>query len=710
MRSLPPGIRAPPSDRYKLTVIGIQRVCPYHQNARRNIRMDSCRTHGVDHRQFLVEEEGPVTDHQMSARHPLEGLLVGGPRLGWTYQDPTVAMVPFGEQRPVAGPPAAAEPLKPFPLKRILVAVGIGLGVTTLAGCCGLVAQGPNGIGDLGTQIVLFAVALTVGTVGLVVFLVWKHNEANARLREAASMPQRQYEAALAGWQQRATAHAQTEAARVAAMDLWQSTGPQPGVTRLDIVGGTADGWRDLILVAGSGYLAAHGPSVVIDLTGDRLASDLYEMCHATGVPCDWQTPPGDSDLLAGLGANQLVDVLVESVHGDGDRELRDRRATDTRILTAVVAALGPDQSLGRIGDALRVLLKIPGPTPHLSASERTRIADELFPADYLSASLAILQRLEAHLHPLQHLTSRPPRPPATLTIMAASNDGTSARSELIDDLILAWVTRRIADAPETCRTLMLAAADTLPARQIERLADICHRQTVTLIVLWRHLRATAATALGSGAVAFMRMRNVDEATRAADFIGRTHKFVLSGLTRTVGGSTSRTGSTGTSDAISRGASSSFTRGGRIAELINRAQSWTRAQGTTTGTTHTVSNQTSFTSGENWGEASSTQRVYEYAIEPSVLQGLPEHAVLLVEHGQHGPVVNALDCNPAIVCLPRVNMSPAARPAAPPIVPQPYSNPAIAHTPPPQSALDVNPPPQIPQQHRRTELWSDREL
>ena len=45
----------------------------------------------------------------------------------------------------------------------------------------------------------------------------------------------------------------------------------------------------------------------------------------------------------------------------------------------------------------------------------------------------------------------------------------------------------------------------------------------------------------------------------------------------------------------------------------------------------------SWAEGTNWSNAAASQRVYEYAVEPPVLQHLPDHALLLVTRGP-GPV------------------------------------------------------------------------
>jgi hypothetical protein len=61
--------------------------------------------------------------------------------------------------------------------------------------------------------------------------------------------------------------------------------------------------------------------------------------------------------------------------------------------------------------------------------------------------------------------------------------------------------------------------------------------------------------------------------------------------------------------------------------------------------------------------------VYEYAVEPTTLQHLPDYAMLLVSSRPGGGHWLApVECNPEIVTLPRVSMDPLpnlARPAHP---------------------------------------------
>ena len=198
---------------------------------------------------------------------------------------------------------------------------------------------------------------------------------------------------------------------------------------------------------------------------------------------------------------------------------------------------------------------------------------------------------------------------------------------------------------------------------------------------------------LGGGAVAFMRLGNHEDASRAADFIGRDYKFVLSQITKNVGGNESHTDTdsegTGDSDSISlsrsigtstnwgntRSSGVTHSGGGPFGlfpdRSTNRGDSRTRGGGTNETDTRGVSRSTSrnwsrayaYATGTNWSDADTTQRVYEYAVEPVTLQHLPDHALLLVEtRPEGGRKLTPVECDPAIVTLDRVATEPLSDP------------------------------------------------
>jgi hypothetical protein len=372
----------------------------------------------------------------------------------------------------------------------------------------------------------------------------------------------------------------------------------------------------------------------------------------------------------------------------------------DNRILTDICQALGDDVSLGRLGAALRVLMNETRDVALLSPEERRYIADEIFGADYRRESYGHLRRMEAFIHPLAALgTRRAERPPERLTCLAMATDGHNVRNELLTDLIVQWLVRRVAHGGNDLRSLVIAGADEIPRRHLERLTDLCERRDVRLVLLFRHLRGPALEAIGGGSVGFMRLGNHEEARQAAEFIGHQHRFVLSQMTRTLGGSETHSVADTEGVSTTEGTSSSSSRGGGSSGPLGGAlRNWSRGESRNWSVTRNWSQTRSVADGTNWSDASAEQRVYEYAVEPSTLQHLPDYAMLMVSRQADGTSVQPVECNPDIVSMPRLAMEPL------PYEPVPEALPAAAEVrppfsvPPAQQPVPVQPPPPQGQQ------------
>jgi hypothetical protein len=63
----------------------------------------------------------------------------------------------------------------------------------------------------------------------------------------------------------------------------------------------------------------------------------------------------------------------------------------------------------------------------------------------------------------------------------------------------------------------------------------------------------------------------------------------------------------------------------------------------------------------NWSDTESRSRVYEYAVEPQVLQQLPDYAMVLVEHSAGGIQVKAVEINPDIPLLQQADADQASQ-------------------------------------------------
>lgn len=625
-------------------------------------------------------------------------LFAPGERLGWIFRDRGRFRRPFPDPPPLM-PPVPEAVLRRHHLvrsrlgNRIGTTVGIGLAATFVLACVG----GCIGESSASASNAVFTLSglAFLGTAAAVGFICWDYISAGSALRKAQQGATAWHSQAVAEWQHRRATFDRAEHALVDGMVEWGAARTPEGTRRVDVFGGTLWGWESFLTVFGGSMMGTRGALTVLDLSGESVCAELVRLSTSAGAGVELQRLPADlpsSDLLVGLDQRQLVDALVESMHGDGAGANRADRAMDDRLLTAICGAIAPDLSFQRLTAAIHTVMGEPGIRAELTGDERLRLADDLFSAEYRRQAQGHLQRIDSFLYPLRDLGSeRIDREPGFLSCVTLDSDGHNARGELLVDLVVQWATRRMlsGDAPQT---LAIAGADDLQRRHVERLSDICERRNIRLVLLFRHLREASLHALGGGAVAFMRLGNHEEATRAADFVGRQHKFVLSQLTRTQGGNEThgetdtegraeteslnigtvntsfrnwgRGGSSGHSSGEGGGSSSygsNWSRGGGSSTSTSRTQGWS--------TTRNWSHAESWTAGTNWADATTDQRVYEYAVEPSVLQHLPDHALLLVESRPGGPVPVPVECDPAIITLPRSSHEPLPPPPHPAVPP-----------------------------------------
>ena len=182
-----------------------------------------------------------------------------------------------------------------------------------------------------------------------------------------------------------------------------------------------------------------------------------------------------------------------------------------------------------------------------LSQEEQALISAELFPPEYRRQIEPNLVRIEAFLTGLAQYTEQPgqppvtPEPPAYYTCLALEPAARSARAEVLAALTVQWLTVQVTSSNDPAPAVIIAGADEISRPHLERLAGACERRGVPLTLLFRHLRETGLGMLGGGAAAFMRLGHHGEAEQAAAYIGRQHRFVLSNVTASLGGSDTQT-------------------------------------------------------------------------------------------------------------------------------------------------------------------------
>ncbi|WP_250000130.1 hypothetical protein [Actinoplanes sp. M2I2] len=593
------------------------------------------------------------------APRPLEQLATEGERLGWIFNDRNLYRRKFLEPppQPAPVPPDLRERLtraRSGMVKRILISLGAGLGAAVLIGCCGGVltrdSEGARGL-------VLFLAGLfAVGGVAGAILAGLLPSLARRSVDEAERRAQAEHAIAHASWDSRRQWHDQQQQHAVDALPEWSAASPSPGARRVDIVGGTSYGWEAVLTVFGGSLLASRGRMVLADFTGEALSGELMQLALGTGRTVREVVLPADLasfDLVAGLEPGELVDGLVEAMYGDAPGGgNRAERSQDALLLNRIAAVLAPDLTMARLLAALRTLSGQGG----------------LLPADLESRLLAMrpeearVRRIEAFLHPLEAMGSDPATtPPADLTCLVTEGGAGRAQHELLKDLLVQWLGHQVRRDAAPIGSLVLLGADEIDHRAVERLSTLCERRGIRLVLFFSHLRAESLQTIGGGEVALMRLGNHQEAAQAADFVGRGHKFVLSELTRTLGGDETHTLADTTGESETKGGSKGE-RASRHGLRRYTTSNWSK--------TRNWSQTESTAKGTNWSEAASAQRVYEYVLEPRVLQDLPEYAMILVKNEGRGSVVQAVEVDPAIVTLPRVSMAPIAQ--------QPLPDPAEA--------------------------------
>jgi hypothetical protein len=608
-------------------------------------------------------------------------LFTPGPRLGWVFRDRRQLAAPFSEPRPDLDAMRAAAAQQAESADQAYRKIRKFLGIpSTLLFVVLLLANGcAANINGSGPPVVSDLIALLICGPGMTLtFLRWR--KARQAAAAAARVPD-DHERAVAAWQQRADAWQRDELRRLEHADEWGSAELPASTLRADVFGGSLRGWQALLTTHGTSLLASQ-PVLAVDLTGEVICQELTDTARAAGVPTAvWLLPAqlGASGVLAGLSAAQFADALAEAVHAGGSAgTARAERAVDTRVLEQLHGALGADVTPVRLAAAVRAALGHADRDSVLTPAEQALISAELFPAEYRRQIEPNLVRIEAFLTALaQHAdlasTGPPgqppasPEPPAYYTCLALEPAARSARAEVLAALTVQWLTVQVTSSNDPAPAVIIAGADEISRPHLERLAGACERRGVPLTLLFRHLRDTGLGMLGGGAAAFMRLGHHAEAEQAAAYIGRQHRFVLSNVTASLGGSdthsiTETEGQTVT-DTIHIGGHPGWQGAPQRRGLRNLGHDESRRRSRSRSVSRNWSTARSWAESTNWNNAAASQRVYEYAVEPAVLQNLPDQALLLVTRGSGGPVLTSVECDPAIVTLPRVSTAPLPDPA-----------------------------------------------
>ncbi|MCL9796676.1 hypothetical protein, partial [Frankia sp. AgKG'84/4] len=568
------------------------------------------------------------------------------------------------------------------------------------------------------------------------------------------------HEQAVADWRASVAAHNAAETRRRSANSAFYPVTSPAATPRVDVFGGDGNGWASLLATAGGSVLGGGTGMLLVDLSERTVGGGLARLAGQARCPVEsWDLPRqlDEVGLLDGLVPREAAELVADAFAPGRENEPdHHRRALHADLLNAVVEVLGSWLTFRRLTEGLRVLEGLDdgrAATTLTPAEARAivgrmnafgrgdRVADEL---RYLRSSLEALcpptpgQVASADTAgwptgPGGHDPGARPRqlsawwPVRGLRVLATSSRGSAPHlKELADRLAVQAVFHQLRHRPTipgaSHDMLVVAGADHLGRAVLIRLSRHAEIAGVRLVLLFERLADDSERLLGEqgGSTIIMRLGNGKDATTAAEFIGRGHRFVLSQVTAQIG----RSFTVGDSDSIGSqdGVSDTTGTSGGTGRTYDRTRilPWLQNTSTNTGWQESVTTSRSQTwqrtvnasLSDSTTDGETSQRVYEFLVEPTTVQTLPTTAFLLVSAIDGPDRVTLGDCNPGTVLLPRVSPVDrwtAARTAAGLAPPVPMAPPAAwpaawADDHPPQAVEFAPPPPPLPEPPTRTLL------
>ncbi|MFH8476967.1 hypothetical protein [Streptomyces sp. NPDC018000] len=614
----------------------------------------------------LGEEGGPGGREEDAASAELAlRVFTGDERWGWEFVQPPAPPA----HRDAGNPPVYTAPSDAEVRSAQERAMG---GKKTAGSGCAILIAGIAALAAGGVQAAVVVVILVI-----VVFAMTspraRLRAAERRLASAKEQARSDHEARTNAWQRRLAAHNAEHLRHNETLDTWFPISLTSKPSRIDVFGGTGNGWASLLATLGGPLLGGGQSVVVLDLSQQAVALELAGLAARRGVAVHHVPMPGallGQDLREEFTSEEMAEALAEALGSmrppGADIDLH---TIDVDVVQTVADLLEGPVTFARLTAGLRVLLRVydmdtqgPGVLSLSEVDSITQAVDLLGQGErvqnelrYVRAQIELLTKAEAAASP-DALASGWWRP-GGLTVVT-TEDLVQRRKDLTDRFVffqLLHTLRKRAVTPGS-GTLVIAGADHLGREALEAMARQARTAGVRLVFLLEHLREAAIQVAGGSdsATVFMRMGNGEEAKAAAQFIGQEHKFLVNQLTRQVGETLTE----------GRGTSYGYQRGLSDTEGFNRGGGWKSGSSWGSSRSYSTSLSRSWQDSTNTSTARSTTtgenltRVYEFTIEPTQLQALPETGLVLVEAGPGGRRVVFGDCNPGINFLPRVSTRP----------------------------------------------------
>ncbi|WP_283138786.1 hypothetical protein [Rhizohabitans arisaemae] len=439
----------------------------------------------------------------------------------------------------------------------------------------------------------------------------------------------------------------------------WYAVAVPDEIDRVDVVGGTLNGWSALVTLLGATRLYSGGHLTVLDLSEGSVAGDLIELARRGGdEPLVWVLPVDlpRLDLGATLEPAAFADVLAQvvSVSEDATRDL----SFDNAILERVLEVLGEHATINQVTAALRALAQVGDPRDDLRSGLLTVAQLERIGTLFGRGAVdrVVIERawaMEAQLRKLETLGAQAVRlPPARLRVVSTDRQSGIFGNRVLGTYVATALTHILRQSPPVDRpwqhTIIVAGADKLRGDVLDRLMDACESSGSGLVLTYRSFTPAVRERLGRGhaAVAFMRLGNADDARVAAEHIGTEHRLEIAQLTEAcpVGDHVAEPYvSTVSGEARTTGGDGPWLGLGRLGNGRDTLPEDITSSG--------------------WGrqgaeELSQTmQRSREFIVEPHELQQLPTTSVIVTHATATGRRVLLADSNPAILTFPGTTLS-----------------------------------------------------
>ncbi|MFD7659539.1 hypothetical protein ACFV4N_36650, partial [Actinosynnema sp. NPDC059797] len=247
--------------------------------------------------------------------------------------------------------------------------------------------------------------------VGFAVVLVRQVAVPRSRVRAAARERDFRFDLfrhRVGEWRGRMSAREEALRARAVAKE-WLPLRPTGSAARVEVFGGTGDGWASLVTTVGSSLLRAGGSVLVVDLSERRVGDDLAALAAAAGSPVSAiALSREDGTLLRGLAADEVAEVVAGAVATmRSGADAADLRVVDASVLAVVADCLEGPVTFARLAAGLRVVRGHHDPRGPLTTPEVRRLTGRI---DAVGGTDRVLNELHALSNLVELLAADGPR------------------------------------------------------------------------------------------------------------------------------------------------------------------------------------------------------------------------------------------------------------------------------------------------------------